>query len=92
MRSTKSAKPEIGGVTPSITPRTGKIILAVKPRGSEFFGGVDQQLTLYAYRAPGLCDRESRQSAASFGGVGARSKGDPKGWDPLSDQEPKQDV
>jgi hypothetical protein len=31
---------EIGGVSPSITPLTGKIILAVKPRGYEFFGGV----------------------------------------------------
>jgi hypothetical protein len=37
----KSAKHEIGGVRPSITPRAGKIILVVKPRGSEFLGGVD---------------------------------------------------
>lgn len=43
MSSPKSAKPKIRGVTRSIILRTNKIILAVKPRGSEFFGGVDQR-------------------------------------------------
>jgi hypothetical protein len=53
VRDHSSAEPEIGGVTPSITPRASKVILAVKPRGSEVFGGVYQQHELRGLIYPG---------------------------------------
>jgi hypothetical protein len=59
---------------------------------SDFFSPLSGGDGIVKNKVPGLMRGSNQANTPLFKGVGARSIGDPRGWDPISVQEPKKDV